>query len=90
MQLAAINFQLAALHYCLGLVLQQYTVLLALCEETDIPDMYVANVKMTAVATVVVEEWERANIGDQMIVVSVCGVKGVQNAHAMRLHHSIV
>ena len=52
--------------------------------------MYVANVKMTAVATVVVEEWEGANDGDQMIVVSVCGVEGVQNARAVRLHHSIV
>lgn len=64
--------------------------MLAWCEETDFPDMYVANVKMTAVATVVVEEWEGANDGDQMIVVSVCGVEGVQNACAVRLHHSIV
>jgi hypothetical protein len=52
--------------------------------------MYVTNVKMTAVATMVVEEWERPSGGDQMIAVSVCVVEGVQNACAMRLHHSAV
>jgi hypothetical protein len=35
------------------LILQQYTVMLARCEEEDFLDMHVANVKMTDVATVV-------------------------------------
>ena len=52
--------------------------------------MFVANVKMTSVATVVVEEWGRPSCGDQMIAVSVCVVEGVQNAHALRSHHSAV
>jgi hypothetical protein len=60
--------------------------------------MYVASVRMSAVATVVVEDWERPSFGDQMIVVCmcvyvcvcVCVVEGVQNARAMRLHHSAV
>ena len=47
--------------------------------------MYVANVKMTAVTTVVVEEWERPGCGDQITAVSVCVVEGVQNACAMTL-----
>jgi hypothetical protein len=56
----------------------------------DFPDMYVANVPVTAVATVVVEERERPSCGDQMIAISVCVVEGVQNACALRLHHSAV
>jgi hypothetical protein len=50
--------------------------------------MYVTNIKLTAVATVVVEEWERPSCGDQMIAVSVCVMECVKNARPMRLHHS--
>jgi hypothetical protein len=72
------------------IVLQQYTVTLVWCEETDSPDMYVASVKMTAVATMAVGVWERPSCGDKMIAVSVCVMEGAQNARAMKLHHSAV
>jgi hypothetical protein len=52
--------------------------------------MYVASVKMTAVATVVVGVWERPSCGDKMIAVSVCVMEDVKNVCAMKLHHSAV